>query len=90
MADLTLNFSDASFDNNDDYFINPGNGLIYEMGTTDPLKNGSNQNITATSTGITGGAFTLAHNQHFMFEFEDTGAPLDSDTTNVDTGDDYK
>ena len=90
MADLTLNFSDASFDNNDDYFINPGNGLIYEMGTTDPLKNGSNQNITATSTGITGGAFTLAHNQHFMFEFEDTGAPLDSDPTNVDTGDDYK
>ena len=31
MANLTLNFADASFDGNDDYYINT-DGLIYEMG----------------------------------------------------------
>ena len=71
MADLTLNFADASFDGNDDYYIN-SDGLIYEMGTTtNPLEKKSDGNdLRATDAGatVTAGAFTLGHNQDFYFE----------------------
>ena len=71
MADLTLNFNDASFDGNDDYYIE-NNGLIYEMGTSsNPLQKKSGGDLTVNGTGISGGAFTVAHNQHFFFEFEE-------------------
>ena len=74
MADLTLNFADASFDqnNDNDFLIEPGNNFIYEMG------NSGNKIDTGITTGasITGAAFTIAHNQDFIFEFEDDGDNL--------------
>ena len=71
MADLTLNFTDASFDINsdNDFEISSGNDFIYE--TAAP----GNKIDTGITTGaaVTGAAFTVAHNQDFMFEFEDDG-----------------
>ena len=32
MANLTLNFADASFDGSDDYYIDPSDGFIYRNG----------------------------------------------------------
>lgn len=85
MANLTLNFADASFDGNDDYYIN-SDGLIYEMGTTtEPLQKKSGGDLTATNSGITAGAFTLGHNQDFYFEFEDSASGTDDYEINVVT-----
>ena len=68
MADLTLN-SLMSFDINsdNDFEISSGNDFIYE--TRPPAI----KLIPALPTGaaVTGAAFTVAHNQDFMFEFED-------------------
>ena len=78
MANLTLNFADASFDGNDDYYINT-DGLIYEMGsTTNVLQKKSGGDFRATEMGatVTAGAFTLGHNQDFYFEFEDPAQAL--------------
>ena len=39
MADLTLNFADASFNDpnaDNDFVIEPGNNIIYEMGSGTP------------------------------------------------------
>ena len=71
MADLTLNFTDASFDinNDNDFEISSGNDFIYE--TSAPV-NKIDTGIT-TGAAVTGAAFTVAHNQDFMFEFEDDG-----------------
>ncbi|MDC2981683.1 hypothetical protein OA007_03170, partial [SAR116 cluster bacterium] len=83
MADLTLNFADASFNDpnaDNDFIIEPGNNIIYEMGSGTP-GNRADTGIT-TGASITGAAFTVGHNQEFMFEFEDDG---DANTT-----DDYK
>ena len=71
MADLTLNFTDASFDinNDNDFEISSGNDFIYE---TSAPGNKIDTGIT-TGAAVTGAAFTVAHNQDFMFEFEDDG-----------------
>ena len=78
MANLTLNFADASFDGSDDYVMTRPMALFtkWDRGNASGLlsrrapvvtfrhRNGRNGNIRR---------FTLAHNQDFYFEFEESG-----------------
>ena len=93
MANLTLNFADASFDGSDDYYIDPSDGLIYEMGSggnaSDRLQAKSGGDLRATEMGatVTSGAFTLGHNQDFYFEFEEAASAGETDEYEVNVVD---